>query len=150
MNKSQFKKLDDKALRKGLEANSRNSLANKTRDLSRNEPAVGLGKADSLPKDIRNSTLNELKKPAKNSKSNKMAQKTTKDVAAAPGNKPKANNRAAGKPGGQKDLRPSSPSPIGDIARGRDAREFSNRGAHSMGGGEFNRGSGNIRRRGRR
>jgi hypothetical protein len=155
--KSQFNKLDSKALRDGLQANSHNSLAAKTGDLRRNAPAAGSGKADSLPRDIRNSALKELKqkpttsKPKAEKNASKLADKTGKGG----GNyKAKASSRPAAKPkpGGQADLRSSKPSPIGDVARGREVREFSNRGGRSMGGGEFNRGSGggNVRRRGRR
>ena len=39
------------------------------------------------------------------------------------------------KPGGTPDYRPSKPSPMGEVTRGRDAKMQSNRGNKSMGGG---------------
>jgi hypothetical protein len=164
IDKSQFNKIDRNNLRKDLKANGNNSLRAKTSDIKRNRPAAGLGKTDRGPTDVRNSALKELKgKPGSKagSKTGKLAQgpakKLDKPGKATGSNKPKTSkqvNRPAGKPkpGGRPDARPKKPSPMGDIARGRDAREFSNRGGRSMGGG-YNRGGGGggkVRRRGRR
>ena len=43
------------------------------------------------------------------------------------------------KPGGTPDFRPATPSPMGEVTRGRDAQMQSNRGNKSMGGGGISR-----------
>jgi hypothetical protein len=50
-------------------------------------------------------------------------------------------DRPVGKPrpGGTPDYRPKTPSPMGEVTRGRDAKAQSNRGNKSMGGGGVNR-----------
>jgi hypothetical protein len=50
-------------------------------------------------------------------------------------------DRPVGKPrpGGTPDYRPSKPSPMGEVTRGRDAQKQSTRGNKSMGGGGINR-----------
>ena len=59
---------------------------------------------------------------------------------ARPADKPNLD-RPVGKPrpGGTADTRPKTPSPMGEVTRGRDAQMQSNRGNQSMGGGGINR-----------
>lgn len=163
LNKSQFDKIDSKNIRQGLKTSNGNSLRVQSSDIKRNAPAAGLGKADRAPTDIRNSALKELK--AKPTSKAKPASKAKPQAKAAkldqrPANKGSGEkvtgkvDRPVGKPkpGAQQDLRPKKTSPMGDVARGRDTRDFSKRGGNSMGGGINNAGGGggDFKRRGRR
>ena len=148
--KNQFNKINHNDIRRGLEANDRNNLKNKTRDAKRNQPAFSQ-EGNRQTKDVRKSTLDGLQKQDRQAKAgakdakrpsqgagNKPAQRPSGDSA----NRPASNKKpAAKKPAAKKDMRAKKPSPMGDINRGQKAKQYSNRGGNSMGGG-MNRGGG--------
>jgi len=148
--KNQFNKIGNNDIRRGLEANDRNNLKNKTRDVNRNQPAFSQ-KGNSQAKDVRKSTLDGLQKQDRQAKAgakdvqrpaqgagNKAAQRPASGQADRPAAKKKP---AAKKPAAKQDMRAKKPSPMGDINRGQKTKQYSNRGGNSMGGG-INRGGG--------
>jgi hypothetical protein len=144
--KNQFNKINNTDIRRGLEANDRNNLRNKTGDLKRNQPAFSQ-QGNRQAKDVRKSTLDGLQKQTKQAKggakdvkrpsqgggANKTAQRPSGGKVDRPAGKKK--------PAAKKDVRSKKPSPMGDINRGQKAKQHSNRGGNSMGGG-INRGGG--------
>jgi hypothetical protein len=122
-----------------LKATDRNKLSNKA-------DAVGAGRPSKLPgagainaDDIRKSTLDKMKKqPVKDFKpGNKMAQPGGK-IQPSDLNRGKPDlDRPVGKPkaGLELENRPKTPSPLGEVERGRDTDRQSLRGSKSMGGG---------------
>lgn len=164
INKNQINKLDNTRIRNDLKNNNftnvdRNKLTNKANINSGNR-VTAAGKTGIQNKDIRKTTLEGLnKKQVNNFKpSDKMA-KPGKDNLGnlnkpanldGPGDKMSKPNldRPVGKkkPGVSKDARPKTPSPLGEVNRGRDTKIQSNRGNKSMGGGmnrpDFNPGGG--------
>jgi hypothetical protein len=146
IDKNQFNKIGKNDIRRGLEANDRNNLKNKTGDLKRNQPAFSQ-KGNKQTKDVRKSTLDGLQKqdrqakadrPAKGAGNKAAQQRPSADQVDRPASK---NKPVAKKPAAKKDARPKKPSPMGDIDRGQKTKQFSNRGGESMGGG-INRGGG--------
>jgi hypothetical protein len=148
--KNQFNKISHNDIRRGLEANDRNNLKAKTRDVKRSQPAFAQ-QGSRQAKDVRKSTLDGLQKQDRQAKAgakdakrpaqgagNKAAQRPASGQADRPAAKKKP---AAKKPAAKKDVRPKNPSPMGDINRGQKAKQYSNRGGNSMGGG-INRGGG--------
>jgi hypothetical protein len=149
--KNQLNKINHNDIRRGLEANDRNNLKNKSRDLKRNQPSFSQ-QGNRQTKDVRKSTLDGLQKQDRQAKAggkdakrpsqgagNKPAQRPS----AGQGDRPAAKKKAAAKkPAGKKDVRSKKPSPMGDINRGQKAKKYSNRGGNSMGGGYggYNRG----------
>jgi hypothetical protein len=163
---TQFSKLDRSKFANDLKANDRNNIKNKAADLNQNRPSTLPGKG-AQSKDVRKSTLDGLKgNPGDRmaNADNKIAtpgqgianktpgqgaasklDKTPGQGAASKMDKLPGNNidRPIGnaKPAARPDIRPSSPSPLGEMNRGQDAMFQSKRGAQSM--GSANRG-GNI------
>jgi hypothetical protein len=153
--KNQFNKLNKNDIRRGLEANDRNNLKNRTGDLKRNQPAFSQ-QGNRQAKDVRKSTLDGLQKQGKQAKAggkdakrpsqgagNRPAQGGGNKAAQRPSGGNKTAQRPAGKkkPAAKKDVRSKKPSPMGDINRGQKAKQYSNRGGNSRGGG-MNRGGG--------
>jgi len=149
--RNQFNKINHNDIRRGLEANDRNNLKNKTRDVKRNQPSFSQ-KGNRQTKDVRKSTLDGLQKQERQAKAanknvNRPAQgagnKTAQRPDAGRADRPAAKKQpAAKKPAAKKDVRAKKkPSPMGDINRGQKTKQFSNRGGNSMGGG-INRGGG--------
>jgi hypothetical protein len=147
--KSQFNKLDKNDIRRGLEGSDRNNLKNRGERAKANRPAFSQ-QGQRQPKDVRKSTLDGLQKQSKQAKANKprtdaAANKVSGQKATQ---RPASNKaqRASGKkkPAARKDVRSKKPSPMGDVNRGRKAKQYSNRGGRSMGGGYggYNRGGG--------
>ena len=125
-------------------------------------PSTLPANAGGMSKDIRKSTLEGLnKKPAQGFKPTDKMTRPGSGNAGNLGNKPgngggnlgsigdmgrpdkmaKPNlDRPVGKPrpGATLDNRPKTPSPMGEVTRGRDAKTQSNRGNKSMGGGGIN------------
>jgi hypothetical protein len=150
--RSQFSKLDKNKMRDGLKANGRNDLRNRGNDLKRNRPSTLPAQGNRQVKDVRKSTLEGLKKQQGNKaarqgdRSGKNQRQTASDRKNKPagardrgGQRPSGGkvNRPVGKskPAARADSRPRKPSPMGDITRGRNAKNYSNRGGRSMGGG---------------
>ncbi|WP_421696713.1 DUF3300 domain-containing protein [Aestuariivirga sp.] len=173
-NNNQFTKLDNTQIKDSFKNVDRDKLTNKATNIKGDRPTTLPGKGTIQTKDIRKSTLEGLnKQPVKDFKpTDKMARpgngsnigdKVGKpgnaanigDKVGKPGNlKPsdkmaKPNlDRPVGKPkpGLDQDVRPKTPSPLGEVTRGRDAKAQSNRGNKAMGGGasrpNFNPGGG--------
>lgn len=165
IDRNQFNKLDNTKIRNELKSNKftnvdRNKLTNKAN--LENNRVTAPGKGGFQTKDIRKSTLEGLnKKPVNNFKpTDKMARPGDGNLG-KPGNLNKPTSldrpdkmakpnldRPVGKPkaGLSKDARPKTPSPLGEVNRGRDTKIQSNRGNKAMGGGinrqNFNPGGG--------
>lgn len=158
--KNQFNKIDNTKIRNEFKKNDvanidRNKLgANKIGNNKGNlqRPATLPANTGGMTKDIRKSTLEGLnKKPTQGFKPT--------DKMARPGNNNAGNlgggnmarpsdkmakpdlDRPVGKPrpAATADYRPKTPSPIGEVTRGRDANKQAARGNKSMGGGGINR-----------
>jgi len=166
--KNQFNRVDNTKIRNEFKKNDlakvernklgANKIGNNKGSLQR--PSTRPANAGGMTKDIRKSTLEGLnKKPTQGFKPN--------DKMARPGNGNDGNlgnlnkptnagnigdmgrpdkmakpnlDRPVGKPrpGATLDNRPATPSPMGEVTRGRDAKDQSNRGNKSMGGGGIN------------
>lgn len=143
-----------------LKANDRNSIKIKSADLRKNRVSA-LPAGGKQARDVRKSTLSGLQKDSRpksgqgaiNKKPGQGAinnlGKPSQGVAGG-GNKVRPGidaSRPAGKPKplARPDTRPTIPSPMGDMIRGKDAKLQSIRGAKSMGGGA-SKGSGAKKR----
>jgi hypothetical protein len=163
VDKNKLTKIDNSKFKDGFKNNNRVNISDKAQNIKGNRPATLPGRDVAATKDIRKSTLEGLnKKPVKDFKpSDKMARpdgnlkpggnklpqidgikqgnKLPQIDGAKPGNKMAKPNldRPVGqpKPGLNKDMRPKTPPPLGEITRGRDADLQSMRGNKSMGGG---------------
>ncbi len=157
VNNNQFNKLDNTRIRNDIKKNNvanvdRNKLTNKGNINSGNRVNAA-NKGNIQTKDIRKSTLDGLNKKAVNDfkPTDKMAKPGNNNNLGKAGNlnKPSNANRPSDKmakpnldrpvgkpkPGVSKDARPKSPSPLGEVNRGRDTKNQSSRGNKSMGGG---------------
>jgi hypothetical protein len=137
--KSAFNKIPKKDIAGTLKATDRNKLTNKAGPIKAGRPSSLPGKGTINADDIRRSTLDKMKKqPVRDfTPSTKMTQ---------PGNKLQPPDLKPGqldldrpvgkpKPGLAPENRPRTPSPLGEVTRGRDADIQSLRGNKSMGGG---------------
>lgn len=137
--KSKFSATERNAIAGNLKATDHNKLTNKAGTIKAGRPSTLPGQAPISADDIRKSTLDKMKKqPVKDFKpSNKMAKPG--QALQAPDIKPGTLDldRPVGKPkpGLDRDLRPKTPSPLGEVTRGRDADIQSLRGNKAMGGG---------------
>jgi hypothetical protein len=145
--RNQFNQINKNDIRRGLESNDRNNLKNKANDRARNQPAFSQ-QGSRQAKDVRKSTLDGLQKQGKQAKAG--GAKDAKRPSQGGGANKAAQRPSGGKvdrPSGKKkpaakaDTRQKKPSPMGDINRGQKAKQHSNRGGNSMGGG-INRGGG--------
>jgi hypothetical protein len=151
VDKTKFNRIEKKDIAGNLKASDRNKLANKADSIKGSRPGSIPGKGNVGTTDIRKSTLDKMKKqPVKDFKpSDKMAKPGSKiqNTGVRPeGKKAKPDlDRPVGKPkpGLSPDTRPKTPSPLGEVTRGRDADLQSLRGNKSMGGG-IERRSGSV------
>lgn len=151
IDKTKLKNIDNSKFKDSFKNNNRVNISDKAQSIKTSRPSTLPGRGEVATKDIRKSTLEGLNKaPVKDFKpSGKMARP---DAGLKPGNKlPQTDgnlkpdgkitrpniDRPVGqpKPGLSKDMRPKTPSPLGDVTRGRDADLQSMRGNRSMGGG---------------
>jgi hypothetical protein len=144
--KKQINKVDQKEFKNSIKSDDRNSVRNKSTDLKKSRPSTSPTKGNQV-KDVRNSTLDGLKtqpttKPAVSKPSVSKPTSVTKPAAkpdiSKPTKKPNTIDRPVGKPkpAAKPDTRPKTPSPIGDVNRGKDTMLQSDRGGKSMGGGQ--------------
>ena len=152
--KNQFNKVDNTKIRNNLKNTDiknidRNKLGSDNKGNFQRPSTLPAKTGSGATKDIRKSTLEGLnKKPTQGFKpTDKMARPGNGDGnlgnVARPNDKMAKPNldRPVGKPrpGATADNRPKTPSPMGEVTRGRDAKAQSSRGNKSMGGGGINR-----------
>jgi hypothetical protein len=174
--RSQLGKIDRAGVKDRVKSNDRNRVQNRPSERAGNRPSTLPAQGGRPVKDVRASTLEGLKKqsgpkpsgmPAK--AGDKMAKPgqglgNSAKPGAGTGSKPKPGQGVGnkGKPatsqrpsGGKKkagakvDNRGKSPSPVGDMSRGYDAKKQSNRGSQSYNGNYNKRpssGGGNYKR----
>ncbi|WP_395688616.1 DUF3300 domain-containing protein [Aestuariivirga sp.] len=137
--KSAFNKIPKKDIAGTLKATDRNKLTNKAGPIKAGRPSSLPGKGTINADDIRRSTLDKMKKqPVRDfTPSTKMTQSGNKlqppDL--KPGQLDLDRPVGKPKPGLAPENRPRTPSPLGEVTRGRDADIQSLRGNKSMGGG---------------
>jgi uncharacterized membrane protein YgcG len=152
--KNQFNKVDNTKIRNNLKNTDiknidRNKLGSDNKGNFQRPSTLPAKTGGGATKDIRKSTLEGLnKKPTQGFKpTDKVARPGNGDGnlgnASRPNDKMAKPNldRPVGKPrpGATADNRPKTPSPMGEVTRGRDAKAQSNRGNKSMGGGGISR-----------
>jgi hypothetical protein len=148
--KNQFNRIDSNSIRNSLERNGRNNIGDGSTGPRGERPSTMPAGGKPVP-DVRKSTLEGLQ--GKGGKPKKPAQGKPSKVTETGGKKkPASYDRPTGKPkpAANADLRSKSPSPLGDVDRGRDAKSYSSRGGESMGGGLGGGGRPQKRRLGRR
>jgi hypothetical protein len=132
--KKQFNKIDNTKFKNTLKANDRNNIKNKSADLKKNRPSTLPGGGKQV-KDVRASTLEGLKSKPAGNKLSKPSQSAASKIDKRPAGGKIDRPVGKPKPAARPDVRPKSPSPIGDMNRGKNTKIQSNRGGKSMGGG---------------
>jgi hypothetical protein len=155
IDRDQFDKFDRNAIKDKVKANTDNSIRDRAKDIKKRDTIANArpGKGDAGTRDIRQSTLDGLKKGGGNQAANLRPNNPNAgnrpnrpDAGNRPANRPSANrdgpkpskaSRPAGKPkpAARIDNRPKKPSGLGNVDRGKVQRVNSNRGRQSMGGG---------------
>ena len=159
--KNQFNKVDKTSFKNSIKSDNRNSIQSKSADIKKTRPSGSPAAKGTQVNDVRKSTLEGLgKKPASNvskptlgnakpgqgsaanvvkpgqgsGNSSKPSQSITKKMDSKPGGN---FDRPVGKPkpAARPDNRPQTPSPLGNMTRGQDAKSQSDRGGKAMGGG---------------
>jgi hypothetical protein len=140
--KNQLNKIDRSKVKTNIKNNDRNKITNKGGELKSNRTSALPGKGNKPVTDVRNSTLDGLKKQPEARPVAKPGAKPVQGASVKPASKPSkptgdSIDRPVGKPkpAVKPDNRPKNPSPVGEVKRGVDTKKDSNRGAKSMGGG---------------
>ncbi|RUM95785.1 DUF3300 domain-containing protein [Pseudaminobacter arsenicus] len=160
IDRDQLAKLDRTSIRNGIKADGRNSIRTKASDV-RNQRASDLSRKAELGKDVRKSALADPQRRSSDlsranvQKSKAKARSKSGTQKATRSSGKKVASRASGKPkaGARVDRRPSKPSGLGNVNRGKVAKVSSSRGRQSMGGGYRgggHRGGGHVMRSGGR
>ncbi len=141
---NQFNKLDKNTFKTSIKSDDRNSVKVKSKDVSKTRTNTLPSKGNQV-KDVRTSTLDGLKSKPAAKPAAKVGQGSAANVAKPkPAAAPKVEKKPSPKidhpvskpkPAAKPDTRPKTPSPIGDMSRGKDAKAQSDRGNKSMGGG---------------
>jgi hypothetical protein len=133
--KKQFNKIDNTKFKNTLKTNDRNNIKNKSADLKKNRPSTLPAGGGKQVKDVRTSTLDGLKSKPAGTKLGKPSQGAAGKIDKRPAGGKIDRPVGKPKPAARPDVRPKSPSPIGDMNRGKNTKIQSNRGGRSMGGG---------------
>lgn len=141
IDRDQFNKFDRTNIKNRVERNTDNSIRNRASEIKRNDIAARRpGKEGRSSADVRKSVQEGLKNPTTRPSARADGDRAANRPAAAnrDGNRPGKVERPAGKPkpAAKRDSRPSKPSGLGKVDRGKTAKVQSNRGAKSMGGGQ--------------
>lgn len=145
--KDQFANLDRSAIKSGLVSDNRNALKNQVRDRKATD---GIANRQNLsrPDDVRRKTAEGLKqgaRPAANraaenrpaaSRGNQAASRPAGEQRRSSQSAPKAKNLNKPKMAARPDNRARQPNALGNVQSGRREAVASQRGGHSMGGGQ--------------
>ena len=129
--RNQLANFDRTKIKDGIKANGANSIRNKAANVKRERPG---NRADRTPnRDIRKSALGD--RPGAGAGAN--VKRPNAGIAKGDLKRQGGVNRPSGKPkaGARVDRRPSKPSGLGNVDRGKVSKVNSNRGRQSMGGG---------------
>jgi hypothetical protein len=145
--KDQFANFDRSAIKSGLVSDNRNSLKNQVRDRKASD---GIANRQNLsrPDDVRRKTAEGLKqgtRPATNrAAENRPAANRSNQAASRPAAEPRRSSQSAPKAkqankpkmAARPDNRARQPNALGNVQSGRRESVASQRGGHSMGGGQ--------------
>ncbi|WP_313605719.1 DUF3300 domain-containing protein [Rhizobium sp.] len=145
--KDQFANIDRSAIKSGLVSDNRNSLKNQVRDRKTTD---GIANRQNLsrPDDVRRKTAEGLKqgnRPATNraaenrpaaNRSNQAANRPAAEQRRSSQSAPKAKQANKPKMAARPDNRARQPNALGNVQSGRRESVASQRGGHSMGGGQ--------------